>query len=149
MDKTYEFKDVTFMTAGEKELVVRRWEQFLKSDCLQSKFNRKLYNHLHMHCGFIAHYNIHGFYETYFMTAVDKETFFRNFVRGSKQGSWGAGEYEDINNAMLEIYNLHADKLSAEINEGIKTKLERLQLSIDTAKDDPVYARRLLTRLGL
>ena len=148
MDKTYEFKDVTFMTAEEKELVVRRWDQFLKSDCLRSKFNRKLYHHLMGHCGYIAHYNIDGFYEQYFTTAVDKENFFNNFI--SHQKTFGGGaDYKDINDAMLEVYYEYADKLSAEINEGIKTKLERLQLSIDTAKDDPVYARTLLTRLGL
>ncbi|MCX5653763.1 MAG: hypothetical protein NTY65_03820, partial [Planctomycetota bacterium] len=59
------FTDAEFMTAGQKGLVLKDWERFLRHGLRQSHFTRRLYQHLHLHCGFIAHYNIHGFYAEY------------------------------------------------------------------------------------
>jgi hypothetical protein len=64
------------MTAREKELVLKNWERFLRHGLARAQFTRRLYEHLHLHCGFIAHYNIHGFYSTYFQSGPDTERFF-------------------------------------------------------------------------
>ena len=55
-----------FMSADQKKKLERAWRQFVFSGFRQDKFTKPIYNHLHLHCGFIAHYNLPGFYSTYF-----------------------------------------------------------------------------------
>ncbi|MHC3995713.1 hypothetical protein ACXWTF_12885 [Thiomicrolovo sp. ZZH C-3] len=61
-----EFAEAEFLSAKEKGLIYRKWVSFLNSHFKQSNFTKKVYEHLHLHCGYIAHYNINGFYENYF-----------------------------------------------------------------------------------
>ena len=97
-----DFKDVEFMTAQEKFKLVKQFERFVKGGFNWEHFTPRVYEHLHLHCGFIAHYNRHGFYETYFPN-VD-ETFLRHFFRDGEQLNWGAGiEYGDVNKHIIEL----------------------------------------------
>lgn len=66
-----EFKDTKFMTAKEKQTVIRAWERFLKNGCKPNDFTKALYHHLINHCSFIAHYDLGGFYSTYFSEPED------------------------------------------------------------------------------
>ena len=68
-----EFKDTEFMSATAKGIVVKQFTVFIESivKCeteLQQlkKFTKRLYQHLHLDCGFIAHNNREGFFYTYF-----------------------------------------------------------------------------------
>jgi len=67
------FTDVQFMTVKEKELVLKNWKTFLQNGLKKEHFTKRLYDHLQLHCGFIACYNIHGFYATYFEAGQDTE----------------------------------------------------------------------------
>ncbi len=58
--------DEQFMSAAEKQKVLRAWKRFLKGGCTKSQFTEDLYHHLSQHCSFIAHFNRHGFYDFYF-----------------------------------------------------------------------------------
>ena len=111
-----EFKDVQFMTAKEKELVLKAWEKFLKNGCRREDFTERLYHHLMQHCSFIAHYNRGGFFATYFERGDDTAHFLTQFDRskGCKsveygRTDWVVGEndvsqgYYDINNAMVDV----------------------------------------------
>lgn len=82
------FTDTEFMSAKEKELVLKQWRTFLKkilacdfnkqsgSDYgyfltdLDKSFTDRLYKHLSLHCGFIAHYNRYGFLAARFGSAA-------------------------------------------------------------------------------
>lgn len=44
------FTDVEFMTAREKELVLKSWRAFLKQGLQKQHFTKRLYEHLHLHC---------------------------------------------------------------------------------------------------
>ncbi|GAI61754.1 unnamed protein product [marine sediment metagenome] len=85
---------------------------FLKSGLVKGKFTKALYEHLINHCSFIAHYDIHGFYATYFESGDDTRHFLSQF--DTRQGmprsieygypNWFMGEdYYDINTEMCRI----------------------------------------------
>jgi hypothetical protein len=107
-------QDTKFMTAIEKEKVLKHWKAFLKSGFSRRSFTKLLYHHLMQNCSFIAHYNIHGFYGEYFGNAADTARFLRQFdrryvIRGdipeSIEGGdtyWATGDYTDINTAMID-----------------------------------------------
>ncbi len=108
----FEFKDVRFLSAREKAQVVKQWETFLKYGCKKEHFTKLLYNHLIMHCSFIAHYDLHGFYATYFEEGEDTVRFLSQFdnsqgiPRSVEYGMTGwitNDEYYDINIAMCQI----------------------------------------------
>jgi len=68
-----QMKDVKFMTAKEKEAVLKAWERFMRAmaggktaEELSRMFTEALYHHLIQHCSFIAHYNRAGFFQHYF-----------------------------------------------------------------------------------
>ncbi|AXH16316.1 hypothetical protein CP985_10955 [Malaciobacter mytili LMG 24559] len=65
-----EFTSVEFLTSSEKEKIYKDFVKFLNNHFKKSCFSKRLYNHFHLHCGFIAHYNINGFYGEYFSIAA-------------------------------------------------------------------------------
>lgn len=138
-------KDVKFMSAVEKEKVLRSWERFLKSGCMKSEFSRALYKHLINHCSFIAHYDIHGFYSTYFDEGEDMAQFLTQFDNSdgpprSVEYGWTMWytdpEYNDLNSEMCNVASKYIPVL---------TKIARLnQVKADTSR-----ARTLLAKHGL
>ena len=48
------FTDARFMTARQKDLVLKDWQRFLRRGLRREDFSKRLYEHLHLHCGFIA-----------------------------------------------------------------------------------------------
>ena len=105
--------DSKFMSAAEKSKVLKHWEAFLKSGLKKEHFTKALYNHLIQNCSFIAHYDIHGFYATYFESGDDTIHFLSQFdTRKGKPESIEYGccacwlteqEYYDVNIEMCRI----------------------------------------------
>lgn len=118
-----EMKDCQFTTAEEKRKVLRQWERFLKGGLTRELFTKGLYHHLMQHCSFIAHYDINGFYDTYFTRGEDTIHFLRQFdKRNACQNGipksveygmtyWATGDYADINMAMIEIATPYIPRL--------------------------------------
>ena len=105
----YAFRDAEFMSAREKELVLNAWVRFLKHGLRFEDFSDRLYQHLHLHCGFIAHYNRQGFYATYFESGEDTVRFLSQFDRRGGRLSveyggtlWSMREYADLKEAMIK-----------------------------------------------
>ena len=104
--------DSKFMSAAEKSKVLKHWEMFLRCGLEKDKFTKALYHHLIQHCSFIAHYDIHGFYATYFERGDDTIHFLSQFdtrrgiPRSIEYGMtyWITDEeYYDINSEMCRI----------------------------------------------
>lgn len=104
--------DSKFLPAAVKSRVLKQWEVFLKSGCAREKFTKPLYEHLINHCSFIAHYDIYGFYATYFENGDDTVAFLSQFDdrKGMpKSIEYGMPywltdeEYYDINSEMVRI----------------------------------------------
>jgi len=110
METSDQFKDVRFMTAAQKRRVLLQWVRFMKSGFDARHFMKSLYEHLTLHCSFIAHFNRGGFYEEYFKKPSDTQRFLDQFDRskGCRSVEYGdAGwlndeEYRDLNGAMVE-----------------------------------------------
>ena len=159
MNTKYKFTDAEFLSANEKEKVLKNWTTFLKflssgkhlehkksdlgSDYGSSAprvFTKRLYEHLHLHCGFIAHYNIHGFYSEYFNGDYkDLERFFNNI------NHWG--DYIDIGNAMTEVFNEYKDKIFQKAEEITDDKFELLKECINRAETDTDFRKELLSKV--
>jgi hypothetical protein len=116
--KKYEFRDVEFMSAREKELVLKAWVRFLKKGLMLKDFSNRLYEHLSLHCQFIAHYDRAGFHRTYFEKGEDTVRFLSQFdkrgeCRSIEYGmtSWLGGNYGDLARAMIEEASPYIPKL--------------------------------------
>jgi len=141
--QTHTFRNSPFMSARDKELVLKAWVRFLKHGLRWEDFNDRLYNHLHLHCSFIAHYNRLGFYETYFESGEDTVRFLSQFdKRGECRsveygvGGWSNEEYEDLAQAMIE-------EAAAYVPELMRTAAKKER------NDDIAEAKRLLAKHGL
>lgn len=122
-------KDTKFMTAVEKERVLKQWETFLKYGCKPEHFTKPLYHHLIQHCSFIAHYDRAGFYSTYFENGGDTAHFLTQFDRTKgcisieygmtywiARGNDVCAEYYDINNAMVDVAAKYIPALTSQAN---------------------------------
>jgi len=100
------FTDTKFMTADDKTRVAKQFKLFVQNGFKREDFSKRLYEHLHLHCGFIAHDNIGGFYNEYFNgDPADLQRFISHFIdengNYSSQAVWG--KYEDIGKFMADI----------------------------------------------
>jgi len=140
-----ELRDSKFMPAEEKRKVLKQWELFLKSGLERDKFTKLLYNHLIQHCSFIAHYDINGFYSTYFEEGEDTVQFLSQF--DDREGIpksveyhmtyWITDEdYGDINCEMVRIASKYIPKL-------LDTSVNKQMV------DDVTRAKLLLAKHGI
>lgn len=132
------YTSTRFMTAADKGRVALQWERFLESNMARDKFGAKLYDHLHLHCGHIAHYNRDGFYAEWFAVPQRRIEFMQQWASDYRAGrfSWGAGsDYDDLNDAMYEALVKHADRIAilAEraVAENLREDIVRKQAMLD------------------
>jgi len=138
------FTDVEFMTSKEKELVLKNWETFFKYGLQRKHFTKRLYDHLHLHCGFIAHYNIHGFYSTYFEAGQDTQRFFEHFCNHTT-----TVDYDDLHTAMREVYNKYRDTIRKQTEDDVTERLKLLGAGLERANNDREFAKKFLSELRI
>jgi hypothetical protein len=101
------------MTAQEKFFILKNWRKFINGGFQRRHFTKRLYDHLHLHCGFISHYDINGFYRTFFgnkpFLNPELKTFLGHFDPGHKYNfTWCfTGDFADLNNAMSKELEPH------------------------------------------
>lgn len=143
------FNDVEFMTAKEKQLVLKNWKAFLKYGLKRQHFTKRLYEHLHLYCGFIAHYNIHGFYSTYFEAGQDTERFFDHFCTYTKANYGANSDYDDINTAMRDVYQEYKARILSATEADISHSLDVLEACIKRSRKDEKFARQFLAKVRI
>jgi len=121
------FKDVQFMSAREKELVLAQWKRFMERGFGFEHFTDRIYKHLTLHCSFIAHFDRNGFYSTYFENPEATIRFLNQFdsdngLRSAEYGStwWLEGDYADINRAMCEVVDAIKGRLYSELTQKVR-----------------------------
>ena len=130
--KEHNFSSVEFMSREEKEKVLQDWKSFIRSGFSYQAFTKRIYEHLHLHCMFIAHYSKDGFYSTYFVDPEDTLKFLKQFDKDFEFKSieygmniWIKGDYEDINLAMSEEIEKCKKELYKRLN--LKIRANALQ----------------------
>lgn len=137
-------KDVQFMTAKEKALVLKAWFKFVLGGFRLEDFTDRLYKHLTNHASFIAHYNRGGFFGTYFENANETIHFMSQFTRVSGCVSIEYGdrhwltcdEYDDLNGAMVDCLAPHLPAILKKLNQG----------AVESARADVAAAQTRLAR---
>lgn len=136
------FIDVEFMTAKEKELVLKNWTTFLKHGLKKAHFTKRVYQHLHLHCGYIANFNLHGFYSTYFEAGHSTERFFDHF-----NSHTGIADYADLHAAMREVYKQYQDAIKKQTADDITQRINLLDECVKRAKANMGFAKRFLGKV--
>jgi len=136
-------KSTQFMSAEEKEKVLKDWQRFLAADFDKARFTKRLYEHLIQHCEFIAHYNQGAFYATYFEDPEDTLRFMKQFDRelGCVSVEYGmkywltAEDYQDINTAMVEAMEPYKAEIYPRLKQRARERklgeIERLKVEIE------------------
>lgn len=136
----YKFTNTEFLTALEKEKILKNWIAFLDSEMKESRFTKRLYEHLYLNCDFIAHYNIKGFYNTYFNGDYqDLKKFFENI------NSWG--DYQDITGAMIAEYKKRENKIFKEADAKTDDRFELLKECVKRAEMDLTFRKEVLHKI--
>ena len=141
-----EFADAKFLSAVEKEKVLKQWIRFLDSDFDKQAFGEALYTHLMQHCSFIAHYDRGGFWSTYFADEADTPDFLQQFDKDKDYESFEYGcisgwigcvasePYEDINRAMIAEFEKRKQSIYAKLKvkdkENKLATIARLQMEV-------------------
>lgn len=119
-------KTVQFMSAKEKELVLKQFKTFIENGLQQKHFTSRLYEHLHLHCAFIAHYNISGFYGTYFNGDYDDiKAFISHFLTHDREyhnDYYCMNDYADINIAIANVLKENYDTITNKAKSETKQK---------------------------
>ena len=119
-----------------KKLTKKNWIRFIETlvsnpgkdkPDLFSKFTKRLYEHLHLHCSFIAHYDRYGFYTTYFDDPVYTIKFIQQFdsdlgCKSVEYGFnwWQDGDFADLNQAMCIAIDEHKKTLYEKLRNSEK-----------------------------
>ena len=134
-------KDSEFMSAEQKKKMLRQWDRFIERAFGFELFTNTIYQHLNLHCGFIAHYNRSGFYSTYWngdfiafarktsMLIRPVPTVFFNWERFlSSFRCWG--EWAPMGASMLHALKSHLvstlKEMEREVKDSFRHDLERL-----------------------
>jgi len=142
--KQPEFTDEKALPASEKRLILRALKQFLAHGYQPEHFTDRLYQHLSLHCSFIAHTNRGGFYAYYFEVPGRTTRLFLDQFDPAQPGisaeygddGWlNASTGADLNRAMRDAAGTHMAKL-------------RLQFSNAEMQRDLTMAARLAAKWG-
>jgi hypothetical protein len=127
------FRDVKFMSVDDKRLVYQQWCRFLGAGMPWEKFTDRIYKHLSLHCGHIAHFNREGFYQTWFADGASRREFINLFLSDSLLQSHRSGgpDYEDNNGAMASVLEARKDSLLSEATSAEVARLQGERARID------------------
>ena len=137
-------KDTKFMTARDKELTLKQWRTFIREGMQAKHFTKRIYDHLNLHCSFIAHYNRQGFYSTYFEQPEDTIKFLGQFDPNGEHISieicgayWFTDQdYHDLNDAMCQVVGEYIKQYTSQKLKEAKTR-------------DILLAKSLLAKHGI
>lgn len=134
----FEFTATAFDTAEDKAKFANHFVRFVEADFPASIFPKWFYTRLSMTFGHIAHYDISGFYGTWFANDRTKHEFLTHELRS---GGWGdpAYTYVDVERALKGwiiksgLVETYAAKISAATEKAERATLAALKAKYERA----------------
>lgn len=132
-----EFTPTEFSTAQDKAAFGNHFFRFIESDWKQTIFTRTFYNRLSNCFGHIAHYDLHGFYGTWFADDGLRLSFLQHTLRFSCYGD-PAYTFSDVERAIKTelrrrpLVAQYQARVSAAIRTRELAQLQRLQAKYGT-----------------
>ncbi len=141
-----EFTPTEFSTAQDKAAFGNHFFRFIESDWKQTIFTKTFYYRLSNCFGHIAHYDLHGFYGTWFADDALRLSFLRHTLRF---GCYGDPTYtfSDVERAIKAelgrrpLVAQYETRVTAAIRAGELAQLERLQAKYGTTGAFPVVTQ--------
>ncbi len=127
-----QFTPTRWEGAEEKARFARRFIRFVESDFAEREFPDTFYRRLALTFGHIAHFDRHGFYETFFTTTADKVRFLRLTLSHPCYGD-PSYTYSDVERALQSwlhqngVLAKYERKLADEQETSERAELSRLQ----------------------
>ena len=119
-----EFIDTKFMTADEKTQVYNALVRFIDSGFKRSKFTKALYSYLSLNFGFIAHYNLDGFWQARFNDPAGRVSTVRAVTEASQ---WSFVEDSDrtwdLNRAVRTLVSERSEEF---LNSALDKRIRQL-----------------------
>ena len=103
--KNVEFVDEEFQTAAEKAKILKNFQEILADRSLE-RMTRLSYEHFHLHCGDIAHFDIHG-YRAYYAGSR-----FMDFLERFMNDFWI--DRSDLNQVLCKLVQAEYASIAAE-----------------------------------
>lgn len=98
---TTQFTATAHSTVADKIKFAEHFKKFMLRGCPDSLFFKWFYSRLSMCFGMIAHYDIHGFYNVYFLTTAGKVQFIKEVTAYPCFGD-PAHTYSDVEQYLQE-----------------------------------------------
>lgn len=155
------YENSEFMTADQKAKVARDWELFIVRRLMMTPeerhvfklgadfpaFTKALYDHMHLHMSYIAHFNRGGFFDAQF---VDTQQFYRNVLRVSLDQDGmgcvrleGDRDYGDLHTMMRKVAKRYLPEVKQMLD---REHHEEHEQEIEKAKDQLELAGFSVTR---
>ena len=142
---TSHFTDAQYMTAQQKRRVLGDWVRFFQSGMELKRFTKRLYEHLTLHCSYIAHFSCQGFFETYFADPEALQRFLDQFDRSKgcvsteygmtywiRDGNECSAAFYDLNNSMVDAI---ADMLPVLREQARQQAIEKARKGLQAAEE--------------
>ena len=141
-----DFTPTQWSTAQDKAAFGNHFFRFIESEWKQTLFTKSFYNRLSNCFGHIAHYDLHGFYGTWFAEDALRLSFLRHTLRF---GCYGDPEYtfSDVERAIKAelrrrpLVDQYEARVAAAVRARELAQLERLQAKYGVAPVSPSVTR--------
>ena len=132
-----QFTATRFSTAQDKAQFVNHFVRFVQNDFPRSQFSQPFYQQLSNTFGHIAHFNLQGFYETFFLSPATKVDFLAQTLRWVPMGS-PSHTYTDAERAIQawllqhQVLQTYQRRLAAAVETAERALLAKLQAKYPT-----------------
>ncbi len=147
---TSHFTDAQYMTAQQKRRILGDWGRFFETRMDYKRFTKRLYEHLTLHCSFIAHFNRQGFFDTYFADPEALQRFLDQFDRskGCVSTEYGMTYWiRDGNDVSAQHYDLNSALVDAIAHMLPALREQARQRAVDAAREQLRASEQKLARL--
>lgn len=125
-----DFTATKFASAEEKAKIANKLTRFILGGFKQGSFSQAMYDRLSNMFGHIAHYNLHGFYETWFSGLQERCRWAEYLLRGGAYGCVGspAHTWSDVEKALMVW--MRDNHIAEQLEAIYRTEVEARELAL-------------------